>query len=99
LLLKLNGTRQLLAFADAVNLLGDDIDTIKKDTETLIDGSKDVGLEVNAEKTKYMLLSCHQNAEQLKDLKIANKSSENVSHLRCLEMTVTDEHLIQEEIK
>jgi hypothetical protein len=42
----------MLVYADDVNLLGDDIDTIKKNTETLIDVSKEVGLEVNAEKTK-----------------------------------------------
>jgi hypothetical protein len=53
--LKLNGTHQLLAYADDVNLLGDNIDTINKNTETLIDASKEVGLEVNIEKTKYML--------------------------------------------
>jgi hypothetical protein len=41
--LKLNGTHQLLAYTDYVNLLGDNIDTIK----TLIDASKDVGLEIN----------------------------------------------------
>jgi hypothetical protein len=51
-----------LAFADDVNLLGDIIDTIEKNTETLIDASKEVGLEINVEKTKYMLLSRHQNA-------------------------------------
>jgi hypothetical protein len=45
--LKLNGTHQLLAYADDVNLLGDNIDTIKKNTETLIDPSKEVGLEIN----------------------------------------------------
>jgi hypothetical protein len=47
-----------------VNLLGDNIDTIKKNMETLIDASKEVGLEVNTDKTnsKYMLLSRHQNA-------------------------------------
>jgi hypothetical protein len=59
--LKLNGTHQLLAYADDVNLLGDNIDTIKKNTETVIDASKEVGLEINVEKIKYMLLSHHQN--------------------------------------
>jgi hypothetical protein len=44
-----------------VNLLGDDIDTIKKNTQTLIDAGKEVGLEVNTEITKYMLLSRPQN--------------------------------------
>jgi hypothetical protein len=51
--LKLNGTRQLVAYADDVNLLGDNIDTIKKNTETLIDANKKV-LEINVEKTMYM---------------------------------------------
>jgi hypothetical protein len=55
--LTLNGTHQLLAYADDVNLLGDNIDTINKDTQTLIDASKEIGLEVNIEKTKYMLVS------------------------------------------
>jgi hypothetical protein len=41
--LKLNGTHQLLAYADDVNLLVDNIDTVKKNTETLNDGSKEVG--------------------------------------------------------
>jgi hypothetical protein len=54
--LKLNGTHQLLAYVDDVNLLGDNIDNINKNTETLIDASKEVGLEVNVE-NKYMLCS------------------------------------------
>jgi hypothetical protein len=54
--LKLNRTHQLLAYADDMNLLGDNIHTINKNTETLIDASKEVGLEVNVEKTKYMLV-------------------------------------------
>jgi hypothetical protein len=49
--LKLNGTHQLLAYTDDVNLLGDSIYTTKKNTETLIDASKEVDLEVNVEKT------------------------------------------------
>jgi hypothetical protein len=63
--LKLNGTHQLLAYSDDVNLLGDNMDTIKKNTETLIDASKEVGLEINVEKTKYMLLSRHQNVVKI----------------------------------
>jgi hypothetical protein len=70
--LKLNGTHQLMVYADDVNLLGDNIDTIKKNMETLIDASKEVGLEVNTEKTKYMLLSRHQNAGQNFDIKIVS---------------------------
>jgi hypothetical protein len=67
--LKLNGTHQLLAYADDVNLLGDNIYTINKNTETLIDASKEVGIEVNVEKTKYMLVSRDQNAGQNWEIK------------------------------
>jgi hypothetical protein len=44
--------------------MGDNIDTMKNNTETLIDASKEVGLEINVDKTKYMLLSRHQNVGQ-----------------------------------
>jgi hypothetical protein len=97
--LKLNGTHQLLAYTDEVNLLGDNIDTINKNTETLIDASKEVGLEINVEKTKHMLLSHQQNVGQNRDIKIADRSFENVSQLKYLGTTVTNKNLIQEEIK
>jgi hypothetical protein len=45
-----------------VKLLGDNIDTTKKNTESLVDASKEVGLEINVKKTKYTLLSYHRNA-------------------------------------
>jgi hypothetical protein len=97
--LKLNGTHQLPAYADDANLLGDNIDTVKKNTETLTGASKEVGLEIYIEETKYMLLSRHQNAGQNRNIKITNRSFENVSQFKCLGTTVTNENLIKEEIK
>jgi hypothetical protein len=88
-----------LAYADDVDLLGDNIDTINKNTQTLIDASKEVGLEVNVERTKYMLVSRDQNAGENREIKIGNKSFENVSEFKYLGTTVTNQNLIQEEIK
>jgi hypothetical protein len=96
--LKLNGTHQLLVYADDVSLLGDNIDTIKKNTQTSFDAIKEVGIEVNTEKSKYMLLSRHQNVGQNLELKIGNRYFENVAHFRYLGRTITNENLIQEEI-
>jgi hypothetical protein len=82
--LKLNGTHQLLVFADDVTLLGDN--TAKKNTESLTDGSKEVSQEVNAEKTNH-------------NIKIANRSFENVAKFKYFWRTVTNQNCIHEEIK
>jgi hypothetical protein len=58
--MKLNGTDHFLAYANDVNIVGENIDTIKKNTDALLDASKEVGLEMNPEKTKYMLMSHSQ---------------------------------------
>jgi hypothetical protein len=68
--LKLNGTHQLLVCADYMNLLGDNIDTINRNTQTLIDASNEISIEVNTEKNKYMLLSHRQNAGQNQNIKM-----------------------------
>jgi hypothetical protein len=68
-----------------VKQLDDNIDTTKKNTQTLIDASKEVGLEVNTEKIKCMLLSHHQNSGQKHDIKIGNRCFENVAEFRYLE--------------
>jgi hypothetical protein len=82
-----------------MNLLRDNIDSIKKNTESLIDASKEVGLEINVEKTKHMLLSRHQNVGRNRDIKIAKRSFENVSQFKYLETTATNKQLVQEEIR
>jgi hypothetical protein len=84
--------------------MGGNIDTIKKTTETLIDASKEVDLETNVEKTKYMFLSRQQNIGQTREIKIANISFENisfenVSQFKYFGTTVTNQNLIQNEIK
>jgi hypothetical protein len=65
----LTGTHQLLANAVDVNLQRGNIATINKNKEILFDASKEVGLEINVEKSKYMLLSHHWNGGQNRDIK------------------------------
>jgi hypothetical protein len=92
--LELNGTHQLLAYADDVNLLGDNVYTVHKNTETLIDASKEVGLEINRENVVYVA-----NLVTRMQVKIADSSFENVSQFKYLEMTLTSQNWILEELK
>jgi hypothetical protein len=86
--LKLDGTHQLLACADDVNIVGETIDTIQKNTKAVLDTSKEVGLEVTPEKTKYMLVSCYQKAGHKHNIKTVNRPFEDVAKLRYLGTTL-----------
>jgi hypothetical protein len=77
--LKLIGTHHLLAYADDGNIVGENIDTMKKNTEALSDVSKEAGLEVNQKKAKYVLMSRSQKIGQKYNIKIANRSLEDVA--------------------
>jgi hypothetical protein len=96
--LKLNGIHQLLAYTDDDNILGENIDTIQKNTDALLDASKEVGLEVDPEKTKYMLRS-RKKAGQKHSIKMVNRSFEGVSEFKYLGTTLTDQNCMNEEIK
>jgi hypothetical protein len=74
--LALNATHQLSAYAYDINIVGENIKTIKKNTEALLQPGKEFDPEVNPEKTKYMLKSCSQKAGQMHSIKIVNRSFE-----------------------
>jgi hypothetical protein len=97
--LKLNGTHHLFAYTDDVNIVGENVCIPEKNTEALVDASKEVGLQVNPEETKYMLMSRSQKTGQNYSIKMANRSFENVAKFKYLGKTLTDQNYMHEEIK
>jgi hypothetical protein len=73
-----------LVYIDDVNLLGNSVNSIKENSGTLLEASTDIGLEINAEKTKYMIMPCHLNSGQNQNIRIANESFEKVAKSKYL---------------
>ena len=69
--MKLNGTHQLLVYADDVNILSRSVHIIKKNTEALVVASREIVLEVNADKTKHIAMSRDRNEEGIHNIMTA----------------------------
>jgi hypothetical protein len=79
--------------------MGDNTNSIKENTETFLGATRDVCLEMNAWKTKYMIMSHHQNSGQNQNIRIANESFESVAKFKYLGMALTNQNDIHDEIK
>jgi hypothetical protein len=93
--LKLNGTHQLLVYTDDVNVLGGSVRSIKEKAEALLVACKQIELDVNADKTKYMFMFRDQKAGRSHSLKIDNSSFERVEEFKYLGTTLTNQNCIQ----
>jgi len=94
--LKLNGTRLFLVYVDNVNRMGGSVHAVKKNTDALLLSAKEIGIEVNADKTKYMVMSRDQNAGQGHDTKTDNTSFERAEEFKYLGTTLTSQNSMQE---
>ena len=95
----MNGKHQLLVYADGVNILGENLRTIRENTEIFTKASKDIGSEINSEKPKYMNISRHQSIVQTQSILIENLSFENLEKFKDLGVTVSNTNNISEETK
>jgi hypothetical protein len=92
---ELNETHHFLVDTDYI-VLDENINITKKNIKALLNANKEVGLEVNVEKTKYMLRSRHQTTGRNHYINTATKSFENVAKFKCVETTVTNQNSIHE---
>jgi len=85
--LKQNGIHQLLAYADDVNIQGGSIHTLKENAEALVAATRETGLEVSADKTKYMVTYQDQNAGRSHSVRIDNSTLQRVEDFKYLGTT------------
>jgi hypothetical protein len=79
--------------------LGGSVHTVRKNAEALVVATKEIGLDVNSDKTKYIVMSRDRNGGRGHDMKIDNSSVERVEEFKYLGAMLTDQNSIQEEIK
>ena len=89
----------MIAYADDVNILGRRIHTLKENAEALVAVTRESGLEVSADKTKYMVMSRDLNAGQNHSVRFDNSTFERVDEFKYLGTTLTNKNSIAEEIK
>jgi len=97
--LKLNGKHQLLAYADDVNILGGSIHTVKENAEALVAATREIGMEVSADKTMYMVTSRDQNAGQNHSVRIDNSTFERVEKFKYFGITLQIKILFQKKLR
>jgi len=97
--LRLNVTHQLLAYADDVNILEGSIHTLKENAEALVAATREIRLEISADRTKYMVMSRDQNAERIHSVRLDSSTFERVEEFKYLGTTLTNQNSIAEEIK
>jgi len=97
--LKLYGTHQLLVYADDVNIMGGSVHTVRKNTKTLVVDSEETGLEVDGDKTVYMVMSLDQNTGRSHNINNEDSSCERLVQFKYLETTLTYQSSIQEQIR
>ena len=97
--MKLIGTHQLLFYNDYLHVLGASVRTIKENTEPSVCISDEIGLELNDEKTKYMVMSRDQHAVQNHNIYIGNKSFEKVEYFNYLGTSLMNHNSFHVEIK
>jgi ribosomal protein L30E len=96
---KLNGTHQRLVYADNVNVLDGRVHAVKINTETLVVVSKESRVVVNADRTKYVVMSRDQNAGRNHNIKTDNLSLKSVEVFKYLGTNLTNQILFRKKLR
>ena len=96
-----NTVRFLIRYsnADDVNILGGSIHNLEENAEALVAATRETGLEVSADKTKYMVMSRDQNAERIHSVRMDNSTFKRVEEFKYLGTTLTNQNSIPEKLR